>query len=274
MPLAPRKQPPIPRSGPARAAWLESVYARFHDPRFIGTDPLQVLYRYGSPSEREIAGLVAACLAYGNVKAIMGGIENVLRRMTPSPRVYLLDTSPAAIAADFKNFRYRVTSPTDMTNLLLGVKNILESRGSLNACFIAGNTGRARSLNGDDPHLDAIAAFVDALADASGGPLRHLVPHPSRGSACKRLMLYFRWMVRRDSIDPGGWIGLDPASLIIPLDTHVHRMSLRLNLTRRKQPNLATALEITRRLRAICPADPLRYDFSLTRPGIMRVPAG
>ena len=170
--------------------------------------------------------------------------------------------------------REQLTTPKEVAflrkavaELLIGMKGVLDSHGSLNACF----TSHRADAAAEQPHLDAISGFVEALCAASGGRLYHLIPHPARGSACKRLMLYFRWMVRRDSVDPGGWTGLNTADLIVPLDTHVHRMSLRLNLTRRRQPNLATAMEITRGLRAICPADPLRYDFALTRPGIMRV---
>ncbi len=285
--------PPLPRSRELRRLWLEDLYTRFHDPQYIGTDPLVVLYRYENPADREIVGLIAALLAYGNVKAIMQGIENVLRRLGASPYDYITHSSPTAIARDLRGFRYRVTSEAQMTALITGVKFAVAEYGSLNAAFIGvprpaqalrsrpcvlahdSGTRPTRGLAGrGTQHLDQLAGFVDALTAGCGGDadaLLHLVPHPSRGSACKRLMLYLRWMVRRDAIDPGGWIGLSTVELIIPLDTHVHRMSRRLGLTRRKQANLVTAMEITARLRQFCADDPLRYDFCLTRPGIMRV---
>ena len=97
-----------------------------------------------------------------------------------------------------------------------------------------------------------------------------LLPSPSAGSACKRLNLFLRWMVRQDNVDPGGWDSVSPAKLIIPLDTHMHRIGRRLGLTPRRQADLRTAIEITEGFRGICPSDPVRYDFALTRLGIRR----
>jgi uncharacterized protein (TIGR02757 family) len=96
------------------------------------------------------------------------------------------------------------------------------------------------------------------------------VPSPVGGSACKRLNLFLRWMVRQDGVDPGGWDNVPQSKLIVPVDTHMHRICLRLGLTTRKQANMATALEITEGFRALAPDDPVRYDFSLTRLGIRR----
>ncbi len=95
-----------------------------------------------------------------------------------------------------------------------------------------------------------------------------LLPSPGKGSACKRLNLFLRWMVRSDDVDPGGWSGVDAGKLIVPLDTHMHRMGLEVGLTRRKQADMQAALEVTRAFRTIAPEDPVRYDFALTRLGI------
>ncbi len=253
----------IPARFVRRAAWLEALYARFHRRELVGTDPLQVVYRFDDPADREIVALVAACLAYGNVKAILGGIEQVLRRLGAAPREFLLGETEAAIARCFADFRYRVTSGGDMAGLLVGVRTALLRRDSLQATFMAHDSDEDVTI------LTALSGFVGELTAA--GEVRHLLADPRRGSACKRLMLYLRWMVRRDEIDPGGWTGVDPARLIIPLDTHMHRMARRLHLTRRRDASLKTAVEITSRFGQICPADPLRYDFCLTRPGIMKI---
>lgn len=255
-----------PRRYARRFAWLEELHARFHHPQFITTDPLQVLYRYDDAAEREIVGLIAASLAYGNVKAIMRGIDAALGRMQPSPRQYLIDTTPSGVRRDFADFRYRVTSGGEMASLLCGVRSVLLDHGSLEASF-------ADHDSEDDTILPALGGFVGAICDGAGCDLPHLLPNPDRGSACKRLMLYLRWMVRCDAIDPGGWTRIAPRKLIIPLDTHMHAMAIRLRLTRRRNASLRTAVEITEGFRAMCPTDPLRYDFSLTRPGIMKLPA-
>lgn len=249
----------------AKAQWLEAIYDKYHRPEFRGTDPIDVLENYPQPADREIVGLVAASLAYGNVKAILSGVRDVLSRLGGSPHRYLLDHTPAPIAKDFHGFRYRVTAGSEMAGLLIGTKRLIEEHGTLNACFVG-------HLSPDDRDVvPALGGFVRELCTASGRDLYHLLPHPERGSACKRLMLYLRWMVRRDAIDPGGWSGVHPSQLVIPLDTHMHRMALRLRLTRRRQPNLATAVEVTDSLRRFAPDDPLRYDFALTRPGILKI---
>lgn len=245
---------------------LEDLYQQFHHPRFLGSDPLQVVYAYADPTDRQIIGLIAALLAYGNVRAILGGIAQVTTRLTPRPHEYLLNSSPAAIERDFRAFRYRVTSGQEMAALLVGVRKMLIAHGDLHAGFAA-------QLRDEEPTvIGAMGRWVDELTRAAGHPLMHLLPHPSRGSACKRLCLYLRWMVRHDAIDPGGFAAVSPAKLVIPLDTHMHAMARRLRLTRRRTPTLPTAMDITAAFRRLCPDDPLRYDFCLTRPGILRVP--
>ena len=144
--------------------------------------------------------------------------------------------------------------------MLFSAKRVIERYGSLQACFAAG-------LNGDDTVLPALSSFTKELA-LSGGLSNGLLPSPAGGSACKRLNLFLRWMVRRDDVDPGGWDGVPASKLIVPLDTHMHRIGLALGLTGRRQADLRTAAEITAAFRAIAPDDPVRYDFALTRLGI------
>ncbi|MFA7236429.1 MAG: TIGR02757 family protein [Phycisphaeraceae bacterium] len=250
---------------------LDALYRRFHHRRFVHTDPLQLLYLYDAPADREIVGLVAALLAYGNVKAILTGTRNALLPLNPRPHLFLLEHSPDQIRRCFADFRYRVTPGSQLAGLLIAVRTQLLQHGSLHHAF-------ARHLRSDhETVLPAAGSWVDELADASGGvggagaPLDHLLPHPARGSACKRLMLYLRWMVRNDRVDVGSWSDVSPALLVAPVDTHLFAMARRFNWTQRKQANLATALEITTALRRFAPRDPLRYDFALTRPGIMRI---
>ncbi len=106
---------------------------------------------------------------------------------------------------------------------------------------------------------------MDLLAEAGFPGPDHLAPNPRAGSACKRWNLYLRWMVRSDRVDPGGWSRVSPALLVVPLDTHMHRVCREIGLTSRSAANLATALEITAGFRELCPSDPARYDFALTR---------
>lgn len=244
---------------------LNALYRRFHHRRFAHTDPLQLLYLYDDPADREIVGLVAALLAYGNVKAILTGTRNALLPLNPHPHLFLLEHSPAQIRRCFADFRYRVTPGSQLAGLLIGARTQLLQYGSLHHAF-------ARHVRPDHPTvIPAAGAWVDELTTAAETPLDHLLPHPARGSACKRLMLYLRWMVRNDRVDVGSWCDVSPALLVAPVDTHLFAMARGFNWTQRKQANLATALEITAALRRFAPRDPLRYDFALTRPGIMRL---
>lgn len=244
--------------------WLERLYARYHDRRFVSRDPLVAVYRYDRPADREVAGLVAALLAYGNVKAMLAGIDALLDRLGPRPADAVGD--PAAVRAATAGFRYRVTGEADIAALLVGAGVLRGRHGSLDDSFAA-------HVEPDDADvLPALARWRGAFADAAGHPLTHLLPDAAKGSACKRLLLYLRWMVRRDAIDTGQWTSVGPAMLVAPVDTHLHRVAMHLGWTRRKQITLATAREVTAALRRFDPADPLRYDFALTRPGILREP--
>lgn len=242
--------------------WLEALRRRYHHRRFVSPDPLEVLYDYDDLRDREIVGLIASSLAYGNVKAMLPAIRGVLETLGPSPAATLQSARPATLRRRLRGFRYRFTSGDQLAGLLAAVGTIIAEHGDLETCFCA------NLADDDETILPALGAFVDALTEAAGCALAHLVPHPANGSACKRLNLFLRWMVRSDVIDPGGWRGIRPARLIMPLDTHVHRTALERGWTRRKTADLAAAMEITAVLRGIHPDDPLRYDFAITRPGI------
>ncbi len=242
--------------------WLESLYRRYHRRSFVAPDPLQFLYTCDDPEDREIAALVAACLAYGNVKAMLPAIARVLGVLGPHPAAALHGTTNRALAARLRGFRYRFTTGAQMTALLIAARCVARRHGSLAACLAS----HARS--DDATALPALGGLVDEFTGAAPRPLPHLLPHPRDGSACKRLNLLLRWMVRADGVDPGGWSGVRPDQLVIPLDTHVHRTALARGWTSRRTPNLQSAVEITDLLRRIRADDPLRYDFSVTRPGI------
>ncbi len=246
------------------AGLLEILYATFNHRRWVSPDPVEFLYGYKDPLEREVVGLIAACLAYGRVTQIHASISLVLSKMEPSPRHYVLEASRRQLAHAFARFRHRFTSGEELASLLYGIRTILERHGSLEACFTYGLAAKSGHTV-----LEALMRFAAELRSTSGLAHSMLVPDPHAGSALKRLNLFLRWMVRKDRIDPGGWKGVRPSQLIVPLDTHMHRISLYLSLTRRRQPNMQTALEITEAFRTLVPHDPVRYDFALTRLSIM-----
>jgi uncharacterized protein (TIGR02757 family) len=243
---------------------LEALYHRYNQREFVQPDPLQFLYHYEGLCDREVAAFVASSLAYGRVAQILKSVSFVLERMVPSPSVFLKHACLERIGETFAGFRHRFTTAEKLCAMLVAIKEILERHGSLHVCFSAG------LKDADQTILPALCAFTRELIGKATGRLDHLVPSPVGGSACKRLNLFLRWMVRRDAVDPGGWENVPQSKLIVPVDTHMHRICLRLGLTTRKQANMATALEITEGFRALAPDDPVRYDFSLTRLGIRR----
>lgn len=249
-------------AGPYRKL-LDDLYRRYNRRRYVHPDPLEFLYDYPDLRDRQIAGLVAATLAVGRVASILRSVSAVLGCLGPRPAEFLDAVKPARLRRLLAGFRHRFFSGDDVAALLLAARNVVRSYGSLEGCFAAGLDGCEETV------LPALGRFVDELLLAGCCRARsNLLPHPRRGSACKRLNLYLRWMVRRDAVDPGGWRAVTPDRLIVPLDTHMYKIALALGLTRRKQPDLGAALDVTAAFRSIAPADPVRYDFALTRLGI------
>jgi len=241
---------------------MENLYNQYNRREFVHPDPLECLYDYQDLRDREIVAFVASSLAYGRVAQILKSVSHVLARMQPTPYAFLEKVSRKTMSQTFSDFRHRFASGREVSAMLFGLKQILKTYGSLNTCFVSGFN------DSSDTILEAVTAFTKALTEASPEPLGHLVPSPQKGSACKRLHLFLRWMVRQDDVDPGGWQNVPPSKLIVPVDIHMHRICLCLGLTARKQANQATALEITEGFRAVAPGDPVKYDFALTRLGI------
>ena len=243
-------------------AWLDRLYAAYHRRELVHPDPLSFLYRYPDAADREVVGLIAATFAYGRVAYILKSIEVVLDQLGPSPARELEKVDRREWGKRLHGFQHRWTKADQVVDLLVAMRDVRRTHGSLEAAFVKG-------LRRDDRNVQrALGAWTSLLRTAGNMTSRCLVADATKGSACKRLHLYLRWMVRSDAIDPGGWRDVAPSQLIIPLDVHLHGVARMLKLTRRKPADLRTAMEITDNLRKICPDDPVRYDFALTRPGI------
>lgn len=248
----------------AQKSQLEILYTFFNSPEWIHPDPLEALYLYADPRDREIVGLIASSLAYGRVAQILKSVEDVLGKMGPSPYDFIKESTSASLGKNFRPFRHRFTTGQELIDVIYGIRGVLRKYGSLYDCFCTG-------LSEDDETIfPALSFMVKELTKNSNGNCNSLLPLPKRGSACKRLNLYLRWMVRKDLVDPGGWGEIPAHKLIIPLDTHMHRICGILGMTKRKSADQRTAIEVTKAFRRIVPEDPVRYDFALTRLGIRR----
>ena len=241
---------------------LECIYSLYNKREYVDPDPLLFVYDYPEKKNREIAGFIAACLAYGRVDQIMKTVGHVLGLLRPSPFDYLMTRTKKDVAADFKGFRYRFAGDAHLVALLWAIRKVLKDFSSLENCFDEGT-----SL-ADETILPGLVFLSDQLNQTQG--IGHLLADPNKKSACKRSLLFLRWMIRKDSVDPGGWENSSPARLIVPLDTHMYKTGWMLDFTRRKTMDLKTALEITQGFRQILRQDPVKYDFSLTRFGIRK----
>ena len=243
---------------------LDAIYDTYNRRAFVHPDPLEVLYRFHRVRDREVVALIASSLAYGRVVQILKSVSLVLDKMGDAPYLFVKNTPADKIENAFKDFKHRFTTGQQLSALLIGIKGALKRHGSLQACFLAG------LWDEDATVFEAMSYFVEEIYAAAGQPLYHLLPHPCRGSACKRLHLFLRWMVREDKVDPGGWNHIPPSVLIVPVDAHMHRIGKHLGFTNRRSANLITALEITDQFRRFAPEDPVKYDFCLTRMGIRK----
>lgn len=244
--------------------FFESSYRKWHHKEFVHPDPLEFLYAYGDLPDREVIAFLASSLAYGRVSQILKSIERAIQPLGPHPSLLLPTLREGELAGLYSSFCHRFTSGEELAALLEGIRRLIERYGSLGQSFFECFTESGRNPIG------ALESWGRELLRASGMSASSLICLPSRGSACKRHFLFLRWMVRCDAVDPGGWEFIPPSALVVPLDVHLHRVSRFFGLTTRAQADLKTALQITEAFRILCPEDPLRYDFSLTRWGIRK----
>lgn len=255
-------------------ATLDALYES-RSPRHLGNDPLSFCHRYHDPEDQEIAAVIASSFAYGNVRIIIRTLEAIFAELGRSPRRFVEHFDPRDGLRTFSGFKHRFNDGRDLCALLWGMRQMVERSGSIQSFFLNGYNSAADGMGGS---LNSYTAAVLALdfSDVFGAQdipadsyFPFLFPAPSSGSACKRLCMMLRWLVRpADGIDLGLWNRLSPANLIIPVDTHICRISRYLGLTSRKSADWRMALEITASLRHFDPADPVKYDFSLAHLGI------
>ena len=241
---------------------LEEIYSKYNKKTLISPDPLQFLSQYPSIKDREIVALIAASLAYGKVAQIIKSIDKIVKPMGDSPYSFVMEHDICDFRKIFHSFKHRFTTDEDIALLLAGIKASLDQFGSLEKLFLEGSSSEDINI------IPALQYFSEQICQFFPDKKSYLIPSPIRGSACKRPMLFLRWMIRSDEVDPGGWNNIPPSKLIIPLDTHMHNIALKLNMTKKKNANLKVAVEITDAFAKFAPNDPVKYDFALTRFGI------
>jgi len=249
---------------------LENIYRKYNRTEFIETDPVRFLYRYSVPEDMEIAGLLAAELAYGRVEQIHKSLTELFKRIGKSPFEFVKNFDSSK-KSQLKTFKHRFTSGDDISDLLTVIKKVLTKYGSIELFFLQFHKPYDKNL------VPAMTKFVEALRsmcddtqkDGMSRGVKYLLAGPDGRSACKRLNLYLRWMVRKDKIDVGLWKNLDKAKLLVPVDVHMARLSRILGFYNDGGISLSSVEKITTAFARIRPDDPVRYDFALSRIGIV-----
>lgn len=243
-------------------------------------DPVQFVRAYSHSEDREVAGFVAAAFAYGNVRSVVRSVARVLDALGPHPARFAQSFQPETGKRLIRGFRHRWNDSRDLDALVWILGRLIESYGSLEGAFLPGREGQRKNPTGSPQaaRLDRFSERALGLGHEKFYPsadlgrrrgVRYFFPMPRDGSACKRLNLFLRWMVRADDgVDCGVWTTVAPSELIIPLDTHIARIAQYIGLTRMSTPGWAMATDITRSLARLAPEDPLRYDFALCHLGI------
>ena len=251
---------------------LDELYSAF-DAEHVVADPVWVVRRFSRDADQEIVAFCAAGLAFGRVQSILQSLEALLAVMGDAPAAFVQQFDPARDGRALAALGHRWIRGVDLVALVWVLRQMIERSGSLEGFFAEGHRTDAVTVEGALESFSERALALD-LATAYGRvPARpgvaYFFSRPSTGGACKRLNLFLRWMVRADRVDLGLWTRVRPAQLVIPLDTHVVRVSRCLGLTRMRTPGWRMAADITGMLRQLDPGDPIRYDFSLCHLGMM-----
>ncbi|MCS7036782.1 MAG: TIGR02757 family protein [Saprospiraceae bacterium] len=240
--------------------FLERATRHYNTVAFIESDPIRVPHCFEGLQDREIAGFWAATLAWGQRKTIIQSALRAMELMDWSPHEFVLGHNEAE-RERFARFYHRTFQPTDALYFLEFFQNYYRRHASLETAFAR------HMLPGDATVERALVGFHRDFFDHPWAPerTRKHIPTPERGATCKRLNMFLRWMVRRDTagVDFGIWRQIQPSQLLLPLDVHVDRVARQLGLLHRRQTDWRAVLELTDALRAFDPDDPTKYDFAL-----------
>jgi uncharacterized protein (TIGR02757 family) len=258
-----------------RKTTLDQFFSNFQYEARLLQDPIQFAHRHAADREREIVALFSAAFAYGSVRQILRTLQSLFDLMGHSPYRFVMNFS-AADAAGLRGFYHRFNTGRDVAALCLALRKALETFGSLQNLFVAFNDKEATTIEqGLSRFVANLLALVppeaykrNSLPKTAG--VRFLLTSPESGSACKRMNLFLRWVVRPGPVDLGIWHQVEPRQLVLPLDTHTFRIGRYIGLTQRSTLGWKTALDMTASLRQIDPEDPVRYDFALCHLGIMQ----
>jgi uncharacterized protein (TIGR02757 family) len=249
----------------AQKALLDEMVDRFNRPEFIVNDPISIPHRFTCPQDIEIAGLFAAVLAWGQRVTIIKSCGDLLKRMDGAPYDFIMNHKAKDLQR-MMGFKHRTFNDTDLLYFISFLKAHFSKHTSLEDLFL---------VDPNDPTIEkGLVNFHNQFFSVKDFPARtrkHIAT-PERHSACKRINMYLRWMVRDDNrgVDFGLWKRILPSQLVCPCDVHVERVARKLKLIQRKSVDWTTAIELTEELKKMDPNDPVKYDFALFGLGVTK----
>lgn len=241
--------------------FLDAKALQYQTPDFVADDPVSLPHRFADPDDIAIAGLLVATISWGNRKAILASADALMNLMDNAPADFVRNATEADIERASR-FYYRTFNGTDLRGMIAGLHAICLAPGGLRAIFATPPDGSVR---------DAIARFRTTMLPHIEQRTRKHIADAAAGAAAKRINMFLRWMVRspKAGVDFGIWADIiSPARLMLPLDVHTANTGRALGLLARRQNDWKAVEEITARLRAFCPEDPVKYDFALFGLGI------
>ena len=243
-------------------SWLEEKAALYNQPSFISSDPVSIPHLFTQAADIEIAGFFAAVFAWGNRSTIIRKAKELMQLMDHAPHAFCMQASPAELQR-LNGFVHRTFNCTDLLYFIEFFRQHYHQEPSLETAF----TRHGRSA---EEMLRGFHRYFFSLEQVPARTRKHIAT-PERGSTCKRLNMFLRWMVRDDKkgVDFGLWKQISPASLVCPIDLHVARVARQLGILQRKQTDWIAAIELTEYLRTLDSQDPVKYDFALFGAGVM-----
>lgn len=243
--------------------YMDELVEKYETPDFIPNDPIQFPHRFSKKEDIEIAGFIASIFAYGKREVFIKKLNTLFEKMGNQPHSFVLDFSKDNKCLD--DFDYRFSVGIDIVQILLILKDLYNSGENLETLF-------AHGYNATGDAKGALQGVVDYFYSKQELEITkgfyHLLPNPSKNSACKRLHMLLRWFVREGCVDMGIWKFMDKSELMIPLDVHVARVSRNLGILSRKQNDYTAVCELMESLRKYDPKDPVKYDFAMFGYGV------
>lgn len=240
---------------------LDNLVLKYETEEFIKDDPIQFIHKFPKREDAELAGFIASLFAYGNRKMFIAKLNDLFARADNKITEYV----KAGDFSSLKGFEYRFSKENDIIPIFRILNMLYSESNGLRELFEYG----FRCENDVYKMLKTVVDYFYLRAPRTVGQgFYHMIPNPENGGAMKRMNMFLRWMIRKPPVDLGIWEFMKPSDLLIPLDVHVARVSRSMGLLTRKSNDFKAVLELTAKLRELCPEDPVKYDFAMFAFGV------